>query len=52
MTSKSGKDQDYEAPLVHIVNPVEGVPIKNRRVTIRATIYEEHLDRLIRVNKK
>ena len=51
--SKSGKDQDFEVPLVHIVNPVEGVPIKNRRVTVRATIYEEHLDRLIlSVNKQ
>lgn len=47
------KNQDYEVPLVHIVDPVEGVPINNRRVLIKATIFEEHLERVIlSVNKK
>ncbi len=51
--TQPGKSQDYEAPVVHIINPVEGVPIKNRRVTLKATIFEEHLDRVIlTINKR
>ncbi|PCJ17887.1 MAG: hypothetical protein COB02_12530 [Candidatus Cloacimonadota bacterium] len=50
--SKDGK-VDSQIPLVHIVSPIEGVPHKKRRMRLRATIFEEHLDRLIlTVNKK
>jgi|GEM_PF-1010847 len=44
---KKGKTQDLEAPLVHIVSPVEGLPIKKLESDIRATIYEDNLERVI-----
>jgi len=38
---------DSEAPMVHIVEPVEGIVLKKRRVPFRATLYEDHLERII-----
>ena len=46
LPSKDGK-VDAKIPLVHIVSPVEGVPHKKRRMRLRSTIFEEHLDRII-----
>lgn len=46
LPSSDGKT-DYEAPVVHIVEPLEGVPLKSRKQRFRATIYEDHLSRLV-----
>jgi len=39
--------QDSESPLVHIVSPTAGAPLRSPRVVIEGTIYEDHLDRII-----
>ncbi len=39
--------EDLESPIVHIVQPRAGIPMKKSRVEFKATIHEPNLDRII-----
>lgn len=47
LPDEDGEIKDFEPPRVYIVSPVEGLPVRKNNIEVRATIFDEHPDRVI-----
>jgi hypothetical protein len=53
MPDENGEIKDFERPLVHIVEPLEGIPYKNKTMVVKGNIHEDNLERIsLTVNGK